>query len=182
MMADPNIKESEMFKDAEKFGNAMDELTAAIVQPCLDYAQEHNEDDEGWTHTVLISLARATCKLTYAFQHSGAEEQDVFRFYHEELLPLCKEIAYRESDELVELAHRKEESDSKDGVSWETKEAMIRAMADPNRTTESIVAEFFRKDMPDEKRQQAIDHIDHVRAEQADKLARIWEKMQKKED
>lgn len=106
LMADPNIKESEMFKKSEKFGEAMDRLTADIVRPCLEYANEHGDEDKGWANTVLISMARATCKMIYALQHTADNGKDIFQFYHEELLPLCKEIAYRESDEALVEAER----------------------------------------------------------------------------
>ena len=109
MINDPDFKNSPMFKESEKFGEAMDELTARIAKPCREYAVNHGNDDEGWAYTILISLARATCKMIYALQCTADEEcKDIFEFYHDELLPLCKEIAYRESEELMEMAEQME--------------------------------------------------------------------------
>lgn len=174
MMADPNITESEMFKESKKFGKALDELTQAIVQPCLDYAEQHNEDDEGWSHTIMIALARATCKLTYAFQKTSEEngdDKDVFDYYME-LLPLCKEIAYKESDEQMKMKEAIEKSE-KDGVPFETKKELILAIADPSKTPEEIVAQFFNKEISDKKRQQILDCIDTMRRDHADKLKQV---------
>ena len=179
MMADPNITESEAFKDCEKFGKAMDGLTADIVGACIDYANEHGDEDEGWANTILISLARATCKMIYALQHTAAEEgKDIFKFYHKELLPLCKEIAYRESDEMVAEAERmakEAEEEAKDGVSRQTKNELMLAIADPDVTVDDIIARFFKKDMTADERQMVVDHINKVRREHADKLAKVRE-------
>lgn len=122
LMADPNIKESEMFKKSEKFGEAMNRLTADIVIPCIKYANEHGDEDKGWANTVLISMARATCKMIYALQHVNEKEgkqEDIFKFYHEELLPLCKEIAYRESDEALAEAERLDKEAEKETTNKE---------------------------------------------------------------
>ena len=176
MIADPNVTESEMFKNSEKFAEALNQLTEAIMKPCLDYANEHNEDDEGWDHTILIALARATSKLTYAFQHSQSgegRERDVFDYYME-LLPLCKEIAYKESDEQVEMKKAIEESE-KDGVPFETKKELIIAIADPAKTPEEILAKFFSKDISDKKRQQVLETIETLRRDQADTLKQIFD-------
>ena len=179
MMADPNITESEEFKNCEKFGKAMDDLTADIVSACMDYADKHGDEDEGWAHTILISLARATCKMTYALQHTAAEEgKDIFKFYHEELLPLCKKIAYRESDEMVAEAERmakEAEEELKGGVSRQTKKELMLAIADPDVTVDDIIARFFKKDMTANERQMVVDHINKVRREHADKLAKVRE-------
>ena len=182
LMADPNIKESEMFKECEKFGEAMDRLTADIVRPCLEYANEHGDEDEGWANTVLISMARATCKMIYVLQHAADNGKDIFQFYHEELLPLCKEIAYRESDEAVAEAERmeKEAEEEKGGVSHKTKEEVILAIADPEMTVDAIIDKFFKNDMTAEQRKMVADHIEKVRHEQADKLAKVRE-MKKKD-
>lgn len=174
LMADPNVTESEMFKNSERFGKVLDELTAAIVQPCLDYAEQHNEDDEGWSHTILIAIARATCKLTYAFQKTSEEkgdDKDVFDYYLE-LLPLCKEIAYRESEDQLKMKEAIEKSE-KDGVPFETKKRLIQAIADPAKTPEEILAQFFGKDISDKKRQQVLDTIAQMRSEHADKLKHV---------
>ena len=93
MINDPDLENNPMYKESEKFGKALDELTARIIQPCMDYANNHGDEDDGWAHTVLISMARATCKMLYALQHTAAEDgKDIYEFYHDELLPLCKEI------------------------------------------------------------------------------------------
>lgn len=175
MMADPNIKESEMFKDSEKFGEALDNLTAAIIQPCLDYGMQHGEDDEGWESTILIALARATSKLTYAFQNASGQkdDRDVFGSYME-LLPLCKEIAYRESDEQTKVKEAIEESE-KDGIPFEMKKKLIVAIADPANTPEEILARFFKKDISDEKRQKLLDSIAMMRRDHADKLKKVFD-------
>ena len=179
MMADPNIKKSEMFKKFEKSCEEMDRLTSEIVRPCLEYSVNYGDEDEGWANTVLISMARATCKMIYALQHTAAEEgKDIFKFYHEELLPLCKEIAYRESDEAVAEAERmvkEEEEKEKGGVPFETKKEVILAIADPNMPVDDIIDKFFKKDMADEQRKLVANHIKKVRREQADKLAKVRE-------
>ena len=176
VMADPNITESEMFKECEKFGEAMDRLTADIVRPCIDYANEHGDEDEGWANTVLISMARATCKMIYALQHTADNGKDIFKFYHEELLPLCKEIAYRESDEAVAEAERMvKEEEEKGGVPFETKKEVILAIADPNMPVDAIIDKFFKKDMDAKQRKMVADHIEMIRRDHADKLAKVRE-------
>ena len=176
VMADPNITESEMFKECEKFGEAMDRLTADIVRPCIDYANEHGDEDEGWANTVLISMALATCKMIYALQHTADNGKDIFKFYHEELLPLCKEIAYRESDEAVAEAERMvKEEEEKGGVPFETKKEVILAIADPNMPVDAIIDKFFKKDMDAKQRKMVADHIEMIRRDHADKLAKVRE-------
>ena len=175
MMADPDLKNNPMFKESLKFGDAMDKLTSDIIRPCLSYAKEHNDEDEGWAYTILISMARATCKLLYAFQHTATEnDKDVFKFYYEELLPMCKEIAYAESDEMVKRAEWEDEK-------MKMKREVILAIADPNMTVDAIIDKFFKKDLTDELRKMLADRIEKMRREQADKLAKVRD-MNKKED
>ena len=176
---DPDLDDNPMFKESEKFGKALDELTARIIQPCMDYANNHGDEDEGWANTVLISMARATCKMLYALQHTAAEDgKDIYEFYHDELLPLCKEIAYRESDEMLKKAEQMaSEVDEEDegGVSFDRKKEVILAIADPDMPVDDIIEKFFKKDMTDEQRKMVSDHIAKVRVEQADKLQRLRE-------
>jgi hypothetical protein len=172
MMADPNITNSEMFKDSEKYGEAMDSLTAEIVRPCLDYANEHGEEDEGWAYTIMISLARATCKIFYAFQHtSNKKDEDIFKFYYDELLPMCKEIAYRESDHALKEAKKEKKGD----IPFETKKDVILAIADPNMAVDDIIDKFFKKDLNENQRKEMAGHIEQMRVEYADKLAKVHE-------
>ena len=179
MINDPDLENNPMFKESEKFGKALDELTARIIQPCMDYANNHGDEDEGWANTVLISMARATCKMLYALQHTAAKDgSDIYEFYHDELLPLCKEIAYRESDEMVKKAEQMaSEADKEDegGVSFDRKKEVILAIADPDMPVDDIIEKFFMKDMTDEQRKMVSDHIAKVRVEQADKLQRLRE-------
>lgn len=179
MINDPDLENNPMFKESEKFGEALDELTARIIQPCMDYANNHGDEDDGWANTVLISMARATCKMLYALQHTAAEDgKDIYEFYHDELLPLCKEIAYRESDEMVKKAEQMaSESDEEDegGVPFDRKKEVILAIADPDMPVDDIIEKFFKKDMTDEQRKMVSDHIAKVRVVQADKLQRLRE-------
>jgi len=124
-MADPDFTQSDRFKGLEKFSGVMDSLTRDIVAPCIRYAEEHGAEDDGWAHTVLISLARATCKVLYSLQHTNWKE-DVFAFYRDELLPLCKDIAYRESDEMLSM---KRKLDEQDEIPFDTKRDLILAVA-----------------------------------------------------
>ena len=176
---DPDLDDNPMFKESEKFGKALDELTARIIQPCMDYANNHGDEDEGWANTVLISMARATCKMLYALQHTAAEDgKDIYEFYHDELLPLCKEIAYRESDEMVKKAEQmasEADEEDEDGVPFDRKKEVILAIADPDMPVNDIIEKFFKKDMTDEQRKMVSDHIAKVRVEQADKLQRLRE-------
>ena len=177
MINDPDLENNPMFKESEKFGKAMDELTARIIQPCMDYANNYGDEDDGWAYTVLISMARATCKMLYALQYTAAE--DGKEFYHDELLPLCKEIAYRESDEMVKKAKQieseAEDEEDKNGISFDRKKEVILAIADPDMPVDEIIEKFFKKDMTDEQRKMVSDHIAKVRVEQADKLQRLRE-------
>lgn len=179
MINDPDLENNPMFKESEKFGKALDELTARIIQPCMDYANNHGDEDEGWAHTMLISMARATCKMLYALQHTAAEDgKDIYEFYHDELLPLCKEVAYRESDEMVKKAEQMaSEVDEEDegGVSFDRKKEVILAIVDPDMPVDDIIEKFFKKDMTDEQLKMVSDHIAKVRVEQADKLQRLRE-------
>ena len=179
MINDPDLENNPMFKESEKFGKALDELTARIIQPCMDYANNHGDENEGWAHTVLISMARATCKMLYALQHTAAEDgKDIYEFYHDELLPLCKEIAYRESDEMMKKAEQMaSEADKEDegGVPFDRKKEVILAIADPDMPVDDIIEKFFKKDMTDEQRKMVSDHIAKVRVVQADKLQRLHE-------
>lgn len=179
MINDPDLENNPMFKESEKFCKALDELTARIIQPCMDYANNHGDEDEGWAHTVLISMARATCKMLYALQHTADEDgKDIYEFYHDELLPLCKEIAYRESDEMMKKAEQMaSEVDEEDdgGVPFDRKKEVILAIADPDMPVDDIIEKFFKKDMTDEQRKMVSDHIAKVRVEQADKLQRLRE-------
>ena len=179
MINDPDLENNPMFKESEKFSKAMDELTSRIIQPCIEYSTNHGDEDEGWAHTIMISMARATCKMLYALQHTAAEDgKDIYEFYHDELLPLCKEIAYRESDEMVKRAEQMEreaEEEEKSGVSFETKKEVILAIADPNMPVDEIIEKYFKKDMTDEQRKMVAGHIAKVRVEEADKLQRIRE-------
>lgn len=176
---DPDLENNPMFKESEKFGKALDELTARIVQPCMDYVNNHGDEDEGWANTVLISMARATCKMLYALQHTAAEDgKDIYEFYHDELLPLCKEIVYRESDEMLKRAEKMEseaDEEDKDGVPFDRKKEVVLAIADPDMPVDDIIEKFFKKDMTDEQRKMVSDHIAKVRVEQADKLQRLRE-------
>lgn len=179
MINDPDLENNPMFKESEKLGKAMDELTARIIQPCMDYANNHGDEDEGWAHTVLISMTRATCQMLYALQYTAAEDgKDIYEFYHDELLPLCKEIAYRESDEMLKKAEQMtSEADEEDegGVSFDRKKEVILAIADPDMPVDDIIEKFFKKDMTDEQRKMVSDNIAKFRVEQADKLQRLRE-------
>ena len=178
MMNDPDLKNNPAYKDCEKFGDVLDELTNKIVAPCIDYANNHGDDDAGWAHTIMISMARATCKMLYAFQHTAAKEGvDIYDFYHDELLPLCKEVAYRESEEMVKYAERmqREAEEDKKVIMDDTKKDLILAMADPDVSVEEIIRKFFKKDLDDEQRQMVADHIAKMRVEHADRLKRIHE-------
>ena len=179
MINDPDLENNPMFKESEKFGKALDELTARIIQPCMDYVNNHGDEDESWANTVLISMARATCKMLYAMQHAAAEDgKDIYEFYHDELLPLCKEIAYRESDEMVKKAEQmasEADEEDEDGVPFDRKKEVILAIADPDMPVNDIIEKFFKKDMTDEQRKMVSDHIAKVRVEQADKLQRLRE-------
>ena len=178
MINDPDLENNPMFKESQKFGEVMDRLTAEIVAPCVNYANEHGEEDEGWVHTVLISMARATCKVLYSMQRTATKEgKDIYEFYHDELLPLCKEISYRESDEMVEMA-KKMEREAEEGrkvITDDTKKDLILAVADPDVTVDEIVDRFFKKDLTDEQRQKVADHIAKMRVEHADRLKRVHE-------
>lgn len=180
MMGDPHFKESEAFKEAKKHCNSIDRLTADIVRPCLSYAADCGDEDGGWVYTILISLARATCKLTYALQKSIDEEgknEDVFRFYHDEMLPLVKVISYRESSELEKCAEHKtgEAEDGSHGVSRKTKEKLIFALADPDMTADDIIDRFFKEGLSAEERQEIVGYIEKTRREKADELAKVME-------
>ena len=179
LINDPDLMNNPMFKENEKFGKTLDELTERIVLPCVDYANNHGGDDDGWANTILIAMARATCKMLYAMQHTAAEEgKDVYEFYHDELLPLCKELAYRECDETVKNAkqmEREAEEEDKGGVSFDRKKEVILAIADPDMSVDDIIGKFFKKDMADEQRKMVADHIAKIRVEQADRLQRLRE-------
>ena len=179
MMNDPDLENNPMYKESEKFGEALDELTTRIIQPCIEYSTNHGDEDEGWANTIMISMARATCKMLYALQKTAAEDgKDIYQFYHYELLPLCKEIAYRESDELVKRAEQMEreaEEEEKSGVSFETKKEVILAIADPNMPVEDIINKYFKKDLDDDTRNMVKNHIEKMRVEHADKLQRVRE-------
>jgi hypothetical protein len=180
MINDPDLENNPMFKENEKFGKALDELTSRIVKPCVDYAINHGDDDEGWAHTILISMARATCKMLYSMQHTSTEEgKDIYEFYHDELLPLCKEIAYRESDEMMKAAERMEheaEEKEEDGISFDRKKDVVLAIADPDMSVDDIIDKFFQKDMTGEQRKMVADHIAKVRVEKADQLQIVRER------
>lgn len=165
LVADPNIRESEMFKDAERFGDAMDELTEKILRACMSY---DTEGDPFWANTLLISMARATCMLTYSLQHSGDETsdgEDIFDFYRDELLPLCKEVAYRECERKVSEARMKEQYGE---MPDERRVALLRAVDDESRTPEDIAREFGRADLSDDDRQRLADQIAKARREHAE--------------
>lgn len=177
-MNDPDLENNPMFKECERFGEVMDNLTADIVSPCLNYANKHGDEDEGWAHTVLISLARATCKILYAMQKTAAEEgKDVYEFYHDELLPLCKEVTYHECEEMEKMAEqmKREVEEGKKVISDDMKKDLILAVADPDMSVEEIVDKFFKKDLTDEQRKMVSDHIAKMRVEHADRLKRVHE-------
>lgn len=135
-MNDPDLKNNPAYKDCEKFGDVLDELTNKIVAPCIDYANSHGV-----------------------------------------LLPLCKEAAYRESEEMVKYAERmqREVEEDKKVIMDDTKKDLILAMADPDVSVEEIIRKFFKKDLDDERRQMVADHIAKMRVEHADRLKRIHE-------
>lgn len=162
LVADPNIWESEMMKGAEKFGEAMDELTTKILDACMSY---DSEGDPHWAHTMLISMARATCILTYTLEHSCGkmkDGKDPFDFYRNELLPLCKEVAYRECEQKVSEVRMKEQYGE---MPDERRVALLRAVDDESRTPEDIAREFGRADLSDDDRQRLADHIAKARRE-----------------
>lgn len=160
--ADPDFRNSPKFKEYQEMGEKMDELTNRIISPCLDYANGDGEQDDSWPYTIMISLARATCKMLYALQKTGDNGHDVFAFYQEELLPVCKEMAYRECDEMVAAADDEEEEEES-GPSFERKKEVILAIADPGMTAEEIVSRHFKKNMTEEERRMVIDYINDVR-------------------
>lgn len=172
---DPKIMQSDEFKECERFADAMNDLSSAIVSPCIDYANEHGDDDTGWTYTILISLARATCKLLYAMQKTQTHKgKDVFKFYTEELLPLCRQISDSESDDAIREAKRKDSEDG-DEISFESKKDVILSIADPNMSVDDIIDKFFKKDLNDEQRKKLAEYIEQMRVEHADKLKQVRE-------
>ena len=169
---DPKIMQSKGFKECEKLGDAMYELSSAIVSPCIDYINEHSDEDEGWAYTILVSLARATCKILYAMQKTQAQKgKDVFKFYTEELLPLCRQISDSEFDDAMEKAKKEKKSD----IPFETKKDVILAIADPDMAVDDIIDKFFKKDLNESQRKKLAGHIEQMRVEHADKLKQLHE-------
>lgn len=178
MINDPDLEKNPMFKESEKFGKTLDELTARIAKPCVDYINNHGDEDEGCVYTILISIARVTCKILYAIQHSSdADGKDVYEFYHDELLPLCKEISYSESEEMEEKVKQMEsETEEEKGGGLSSMEmAVVLAIADPDMSEDDIIDKFFKKDMTDEQRKMVADQIAKLRVENADRLQRLHE-------
>ena len=161
---DPTVRNSEEFKEMEALGDAMDDLTLAITQPCMDYVAEHSKDDKKWAHTILIALARATCHLIYAIERSVEQDKDVFAFYYDELLPLCKEVADKECVAVEEKIRKKKE------IPFSTKEAFILAVADPEQSPEDIVEKFCKEDISEEVRKLAVKEIAKLRKNRAEDL------------
>lgn len=153
----------------EALGDAMDNLTLAIAQPCMDYVAEHNKDDKRWAHTIMIALARATCHLIHAIERSVGQDKDVFAFYYDELLPLCKEVADKECVAVEEKIWKKKE------IPFSTKEAFILAVADPEQSPEDIVEKFCKKDMSEELRKLVVKEITKLRKNRAEDLRALRE-------
>lgn len=166
---DPTVRNSKEFKEIEALGDAVDDLTLAITQTCMDYVAEHRKDDKKWAHTILISLARATCHLIHAIERSAEQDKDVFAFYYDELLPLCKEVADKECVAVEEKIWRKKE------IPFITKEAFILAVADPDMSVEDIISKFCKKDMSEEVRKQVVKEITELRKNRAEDLRALRE-------
>lgn len=180
---DPDLEKNPMYQECKKFSKAMDDLTADITRPCIEYANGHGEEDDGWSYTILISLARATCKVLYALQSVSDSGKDVFDFYRDELLPLCKGIAYDECDRAMsEQDDRAEDEEEKDGVTFETRKDLILAIADPDMPVDEIIDRFFIKDMDGKTRQKVASHISEMRIKHADKLREVRERAEKTND
>lgn len=162
-------------KDGKRYGDAIDKLTSSIVSPCLDYATEHGEDDDGWAYTILVSLARATCYIIDGLQHSAYKETgDIYQHYCEDILPLCREIASQELGEKAELL-RKAADDKKEDedVQQARRREIIRAIANPEMSADDIIETFFGKGLPDGQIQEIKDAIFKMRTEKAEELKKV---------
>jgi len=167
---DPKFMQSKGFNECDKY--AIYELSSAIVSSCIDYTNKHGDEDKGWPYTILISLARATCKMLYAMQKTQPQlGNDVFKFYTEELLPLCRHISDSESDYALNSAKKEKKGD----IPFETKKDVILAIADPNMAVDDIIDKFFKKDLNENQRKKIAEHIEQMRVEHADKLAKVHE-------
>jgi hypothetical protein len=175
MINDPDFKNNPMFKESEKYGEALDELTLSILRPCYDYVSNHGSEDEGWGYTILIAMARATSKLLYGLQHTATTEgKDIYEFYHDELLPLAKAISYQECEEVKKMKEEVENAE-KVSVPFDRRRDVIIAIADLSMSADDIIGKYFKKDMTDEQRKRVADHIEKVRVEHAESLRRIHE-------
>ena len=175
MINDPDFKNNPMFKESEKYGEALDELTLSILRPCYDYVSNHGKEDDGWGYTILIAMARATSKLLYGLQHTATTEgKDIYEFYHDELLPLAKAISYQECDAAEKMKEEVEKA-AKVSVPFGRERDVIIAIADPSMSADDIIGKYFKKDMTDEQRKRVADHIEKVRVEHAESLRRIHE-------
>ena len=175
MINDPDFKNNPMFKESEKYGEALDELTLSILRPCYNYVGKHGDEDDGWAYTILIAMARATSKLLYGLQHTATTEgKDIYEFYHDELLPLAKAISYQEC-EAAEKMKEEVEKAAKVSVPFGRERDVIIAIADPSMSADDIIGKYFKKDMTDEQRKRVADHIEKVRVEHAESLRRIHE-------
>lgn len=165
---DPKIKNDPRFQNMEKFADNLDELTNKIVEPCLQYANDEDKNDEGWVYTILIALARATCHILYATQETQVSKgKDVFDFYCNELLPLTKEMAYNECKMKHEMSKKIEKGA---GMSMDIQKDLLLAIADESVPVDDIIAKFFKKETPDEERKKIVEHIEYLRRERADEL------------
>lgn len=162
-------------KDGKRYEDAIDKLTSSIVSPCLDYATEQGEDDDGWAYTILVSLARATCYIIDGLQHSAYKETgDIYQHYCEEILPLCREIASQELGERAELLRmaaddKKEDEDAQQA----TRREIIRAIANPEMSADDIIETFFGKGLPDGQIQVIKEIISKMRTEKAEELKKV---------
>lgn len=162
-------------KNGKRYEDAIDKLTSSIVSPCLDYATEQGEDDDGWAYTILVSLARATCYIIDGLQHSAYKETgDIYQRYCEEILPLCREIASQELGERAELLRmaaddKKEDEDAQ----YAKRREIIRAIANPEMSADDIIETFFGKGLPDGQIQVIKDIIFKMRTEKAEELKKV---------
>lgn len=174
---DPSFMESKDIKNAEKYGAASGKLAADIAAPLLEYAVTHGKDDAGWNHTIMVSLARATCDILCSLQHAqeGPVEKraDVFSFYTKELLPLCYEIVSESEQEQEDIQPSASLGDG--GVPYETKKEIILAIADKNLSADDIISKFFLPDISDDLRKNIAASIDKMRITHSDRLRRILE-------
>lgn len=170
LMSDKDIRDTPLWEEYGKTFMEMERLTNRIMSLCVEYADEHGEEDKGWANTILISLARATCKMLYSIEKSGDGSRDLYKFYHGELLPLTKVFAYRECMVAEEQEEDEEKLKMDSFVTSETRRELLLAIADPDMKVEDIVGRFFRKDLPEKARRGVEKYIANMRRDHAAEL------------